>query len=86
MHNDMSIMVNQDDNIAEQVIERHAEGKGVLEIARTLKKAPTTVSRIIKQNSDRGVPETSTEQQPENTETAESTTKQRKSNIASFHG
>ena len=64
-------MVNQDDNIAEQVIERHAEGKGVREIVRTLKKAPSTISRIVSQNSVRGVPETSTEQQTENTETAE---------------
>ena len=86
MHNDISIMVNQDDNIAEQVIERHAEGKGVREIVRTLKKAPSTISRIVSQNSVRGVPETSTEQQTENTETAESTTKQRKSNTISFHG
>ena len=71
MHNDISIMVNQDDNIAEQVIERHAEGKGVLEIARTLKNCLNTVSSMQKQISDRGVPETSTEQQTENTETAE---------------
>ena len=38
MHNDISIMVNQDDNTAEQVIEQHAESKGIRENARTLKK------------------------------------------------
>ena len=64
-------MADQDEKLIEQVNALHAEGKGVREIARTLKKAPTTVSRIIKQNSDRGVPETSTERQTENTETAE---------------
>ena len=79
-------MANQDDNIAEQVIEQHVEGKGVRKIVRTLKKAPSTISRIVSQNSVRGVPETANEQQPENTETAESTTKQRKSNTISFHG
>ena len=79
-------MANHDDNIAEQVIEQHAESKGVLENARTLKKAPSTISRIVSQNSVRCVPETANEQQPENTETAESTTKQRKSNTISFHG
>ena len=86
MHNDISITVNQDDNIAGQVIERHAEGKGVREIVRTLKKATSTISRILKQNGDRTVSETSTEQRTENPELQESTTKQRKSNIASFHG
>ena len=75
MHNDISITVNQDDNIAEQVIEQHAESKGVLEIVRTLKKAPSIISRIVSQNSVRGVPET-----------ADGTTKQRKSNTISFHG
>ena len=75
MYNDIPIMANHDDNIAEQVIEQHAEGKGVREIARTLKKAPSTVSRIVSQNSVRGVPET-----------ADGTTKQRKSNTISFHG
>ena len=86
MHNDISIMVNQDDNIAEHVIEQNAESKGIRENARTLKKAPSTVSSILKQNGDRTVSETSTEQRTENPELQESTTKQRKSNIASFHG
>ena len=86
MYNDISFMANHDDNIAEQVIEQHAESKGVLENARTLKKAPSTISRIVSQNSDRGVPETANEQQPENTETAEGTTKQRKSNTTIAHG
>ena len=71
-------MADQDEKLIEQVNALHAEGKGVREIARTLKKAPSTVSRIVSQNSNRSVPETANEQQTENTETAESTTKQRK--------
>lgn len=59
-------MVNQDDNIAEQVIAMHAEGKGGLEIARTFKNCLNIVSSMQKQISDRGAPETSTEQWPEN--------------------
>ena len=79
-------MANYDDNIVEQVIEQHAEGKGVREIVRTLKNCLNTVSSVQKQISNLGVPETSTEQQTENTGTAEGTTKQRKSNNISFHG
>ena len=60
-------MADRDEKLAEQVIALHAEDKGVREIARALKKAPRTVSRIIS-HSDRGVPETSKEQQTENTE------------------
>ena len=79
-------MADRDEKLAEQVISLHAEGKGVREIARTLKKAPRTASRIISQISDRGVLETSNEQQTKNTETVESTKKQWKSNTTSVHG
>ena len=71
-------MDKETDETVKRIEILHAEGESIREIAKTLKKSPSTVSHILQSSSSSTVPEAKSEQLRNTYETPAETTKQRK--------